>query len=121
MITKTKKKIKNKITGDKESFIKSWQGRKEGLYNHWTRDEPKNQIQLAFREHWKVFQELLKNKLFNKGKRCLEVGCGRGTASAYFSDAGYNCTLLDISHYSRGHSLRSIVDSLLSLKHSAAF
>lgn len=91
------KKIKNKISGDKESFIKSWQTRKERSYNHWTRKEPKNQIQLAFRNHWEVFQGLIGGKLFNKGKRCLEVGCGRGTISAYFSDAGYDCTLLDIS------------------------
>lgn len=93
------KKIKNKISrdGDKESFIKSWQKREEKFYNHWTRREPKNQIQLAFKNHWEVFQGLMKDKLFNKGKRCLEVGCGRGTISAYFSYAGYDCTLLDIS------------------------
>lgn len=91
------KKIKNKILGDKESFIKTWKNRKEKFYNHWTRGEPKNQIQLAFRNHWEVFRILMKDKLFNGGKRCLEVGCGRGTISAYFSDAGYDCTLLDIS------------------------
>ncbi|MFH1894727.1 MAG: class I SAM-dependent methyltransferase [Patescibacteria group bacterium] len=91
------KKIKNKFSGDKESFIKNWRTRKEKFYNQWLRGEPKNQVQLAFRNHWEVFQELLKNRLFNKGKRCLEVGCGRGSISAYFCDAGYDCTLLDIS------------------------
>jgi SAM-dependent methyltransferase len=31
------------------------------------------------------------------GRRVLEVGCGRGSLSAYFSDAGWDCTLLDLS------------------------
>lgn len=30
-------------------------------------------------------------------RRCLEVGCGRGSLSAYFADAGWECSLLDIS------------------------
>ena len=30
-------------------------------------------------------------------ERVLEVGCGRGSLSCYFSDAGYDCTLLDSS------------------------
>ena len=83
--------------GDIESFEKSWYGRAEAHYNHWTRETPKNQVQFAFRNHWIVFKELMNNKDFNNGKRCLEVGCGRGTISSYFSDAGYECTLLDIS------------------------
>lgn len=74
-----------------------WQDREETYYNHWTRGKPKNQIQLAFRNHWLLFNEIMKDKLFNGGKRCLEVGCGRGTISAYFSDSGYDCTLLDKS------------------------
>lgn len=74
-----------------------WQEREETYYNHWTRGRPENQIQLAFRNHWILFNELIENRLFNKGRRCLEVGCGRGTISAYFSDAGYECTLLDKS------------------------
>jgi ubiquinone/menaquinone biosynthesis C-methylase UbiE len=82
---------------NKKMFFKSWKERSEKFYSHWNRGFPENQIQLAFRNHWDVFQELLKSKHFNKGIRVLEVGCGRGSISAYFSDAGYDCTLLDIS------------------------
>lgn len=88
---------KREIDGDKHSFIKSWIKRKEITYNHWTKKYPENQVQLAFKNHWEVFRGLLDNKLFNKGNRCLEVGCGRGSISSYFSEAGYDCTLLDIS------------------------
>ena len=86
-----------KMTGDGTSFDQNWQTRQESLYTHWTRQEPGNQIQLAFRNHWEVFQQLLTSPLFNGGRRCLEVGCGRGSLSAYFSDAGYATTLLDLS------------------------
>jgi ubiquinone/menaquinone biosynthesis C-methylase UbiE len=88
-----------KNTGEKNSFKKSWKTREETYYNHWVKGEPRNQIQLAFRNHWEIFNLLMKNKLFNKGKRCLEVGCGRGTISAYYIDNGYNYTLLDISSH----------------------
>ena len=27
----------------------------------------------------------------------LEIGCGRGSLSCYFSDAGFDCTLVDLS------------------------
>ncbi len=81
-----------------ESFSQNWQTRKETLYTHWTREEPANQIQLAFRNHWLLFQELMnENPLFNKGKRVLEVGCGRGSLSCYFSDNNYQCSLVDLS------------------------
>ena len=43
-----------------------------------------------------VFIIIRKYKV-NKGIRVLEVGCGRGTMSCYFSDAGYDCSLLDLS------------------------
>ena len=85
------------MTGDGASFHQNWQTRQESLYTHWTRQDPENQIQLAFRNHWEVFQQLLVSPLFNRGRRCLEVGCGRGSLSAYFSDAGYEATLLDLS------------------------
>ncbi len=87
----------SKKIGDIESFEKSWQGRTEAYYNHWTRGATKNQVQFAFRNHWIVFKELMNNRNFNNGKRCLEVGCGRGSISSYFSYAGYECTLLDVS------------------------
>lgn len=83
--------------GDVKSFDKNWKIRKEALYTHWTRGKPQNQIQLAFRNHWTLFNELMKTPLFNKGKRVLEVGCGRGSLSCYFSDAGFDCKLIDSS------------------------
>ena len=83
--------------GSIDSFEKNWQERKETCYTHWTRTEPCNQIQLAFRNHWSLLNELMKSPCFKRGKRVLEAGCGRGSLSCYFSDAGYDCTLLDIS------------------------
>lgn len=82
--------------GSIKSFDANWKSRKEAHYTHWTRNEPQNQIQLAFRNHWTLFCELL-GRTDGAGKRCLEVGCGRGTMSCYFADAGYDCTLLDTS------------------------
>lgn len=81
--------------GDVQSFDANWRAREETAYLHWTRGEPENQIQLAFRQHWLTFNQLLANQVGSK--RCLEVGCGRGSLSAYFSDAGWKCTLLDLS------------------------
>ncbi len=90
--------MKNNKKGDVKSFESNWKKREESLYNHWTRDKVTNQIQLAFRNHWTLFKEIINNESnFNGGKRTLEIGCGRGTLSSYFSDAGYNCTLVDIS------------------------
>jgi ubiquinone/menaquinone biosynthesis C-methylase UbiE len=91
----TKKAEDRERTGDVAAFDRSWKQRQETHYTHWTRGEPRNQIQLAFRQHWTLFQELMGPKF--KGRRCLEVGCGRGSISAYFSDAGFDCTLLDLS------------------------
>ena len=81
--------------GNAKSFDFNWKNRSEASYLHWTRDNPKNQIQLAFRRHWITFNKILNGDYGNKN--CLEVGCGRGSLSAYFSDAGWNSTLLDIS------------------------
>lgn len=81
--------------GDKGAFDKNWGSRTETQYIHWTRGTPQNQIQLAFRNHWILFQEIMAGR--NLGKRILEVGCGRGTMSAYFADNGFVCTLLDSS------------------------
>jgi ubiquinone/menaquinone biosynthesis C-methylase UbiE len=87
----------NKISGDTETFIKSWKKQPEIHKIHWTKGQPKNQTQFAFHNHWLVFNELMENKKFNQGKRTLEVGCGRGSLSAYFADHKYDCSLLDIS------------------------
>lgn len=84
--------------GDSASFDTNWKNREESLYTHWTRGEVKNQIQLAFRNHWTLFSELMKKEPnYNGGKRALEIGCGRGSLSCYFSDAGFDCTLVDLS------------------------
>ncbi len=81
--------------GDKTAFDDNWKNRAETYYIHWTKDDPINQIQLAFRNHWLLFQEIMgKNQNMTS---CLEVGCGRGSMSAYFSEHGFDCTLLDTS------------------------
>lgn len=76
------------------AFRKSWITRQEAQYNHWCKGTVKNQIQLAFRCHWELFQEIL----FKKSEKILEVGCGRGSISSYFADQGYQCHLLDYSY-----------------------
>ncbi|MGH1440767.1 MAG: class I SAM-dependent methyltransferase [Cellvibrionaceae bacterium] len=84
--------------GDANSFDTNWKNRAESLYTHWTRGNVENQIQMAFRNHWLLFSEILgKEKGYSGGKRALEIGCGRGSLSCYFSDAGYDCTLVDLS------------------------
>lgn len=82
-------------TGSVEAFDQNWGNRRETIYSHWTRGTPKNQIQLAFRQHWLTFNELMGARVGEK--KCLEVGCGRGSLSAYYSDDGWDCSLLDIS------------------------
>jgi SAM-dependent methyltransferase len=81
--------------GDGRRFDQNWRTTAEAHYLHWTRGEPANQIQLAFRNHWHTFNELIGDA--PEGRRVLEVGCGRGSLSAYFADAGWDCTLLDLS------------------------
>ena len=74
------------------------ENRKETFYNHWTSEKPQNQIQFAFYNHWITFKSIIENmKLFNGGRKVLEVGAGRGSLSAYFSQNGYQTTLLDSS------------------------
>lgn len=93
--TSTKVKIKEPShSGSVTEFDKNWQERKETKYNHWVKGTPQNQIQLAFRNHWLLFREILKGRPM---KTCLEVGCGRGSLSSYFADSGVECTLLDTS------------------------
>ena len=89
--------INDKKTGDVELFDDNWKKREEAYYNHWTRGDIQNQIQLAFRNHWLLFNELMNEERYNDGKKVLEIGCGRGSLSCYFSDAGYDCTLVDLS------------------------
>jgi len=86
---------KDETQGAQAAFEQNWASCQESHYIHWTRGEPQTQIQLAFRNHWILFQEIMQEHL--PGKRVLEVGCGRGTMSAYFADNGFECTLLDSS------------------------
>lgn len=81
--------------GEAEAFDKNWNIAPEAQYLHWTRGRPQNQIQFAFRQHWETFKNILGKQPI--GRDVLEVGCGRGSLSAYFSDAGWNCKLLDKS------------------------
>lgn len=81
--------------GDGKNFDSNWRKTEEANYLHWTRGNPQNQIQLAFRNHWYTFNEILTS--YGVAGKVLEVGCGRGSLSAYFADAGWDCTLLDIS------------------------
>lgn len=87
----TKKDITH---GSGSSFDSNWKNRKETLYNYWASGNPKNQIQLAFRNHWLLFRDMLP---VDGNKYCLEIGCGRGSMSSYFANAGYQITLVDIS------------------------
>ncbi len=82
-----------------KQFEEYWSGRSESGYTHWTRGDVKNQVQLAFRNHWEILCQFMDSSLYGGGKRILEVGSGRGSLSMYFADAGYDCTLLDISPY----------------------
>lgn len=87
----------NQTKGSVESFDENWKKQDEALYTHWLRGEPQNQIQLAFRQHFELFQELIHNP--KKKLRVLEVGCGRGSLSSYFADTGHDCTLIDLSEH----------------------
>ena len=98
--------------GDISSFVKNWENRPELSYLHWSPDQPKNQIQLAFRRHWLTFSSILGPQI--KPGKCLEVGCGRGSLSAYFADAGWDCTLLDISDSVLARARQAFSDSGLS-------
>ncbi|MDC0563917.1 methyltransferase domain-containing protein [Alphaproteobacteria bacterium] len=81
--------------GEGKAFEDNWKHTQEANYLHWTRGEPQNQVQLAFRQHWLTFSEILSKGC--DGKSILEVGCGRGSLSAYFADNDWDCTLLDLS------------------------
>jgi 2-polyprenyl-3-methyl-5-hydroxy-6-metoxy-1,4-benzoquinol methylase len=82
--------------GSAVEFDRNWKARSETLYNHWSASAPRNQIQLAFANHFEVFSNYLRQDDAVPG-RCLEVGAGRGSISSFFAEAGYTCTLLDAS------------------------
>ncbi len=84
--------------GSQKSFDTSWKTRKEAHYIHWSKYESKNQVQLAFKSHFNYFSEIHGSidKFLIKPK-FLEVGCGRGSLSAYYSQYGWECDLVDTS------------------------
>ena len=81
--------------GSVEAFDSNWADRKETKYFHFNKNNPETQIQLAFSENFKLFNEILDKPDFTG--RVLEVGCGRGSVSAYYANNGWDCTLLDLS------------------------
>ncbi len=93
-MTNAQLKTEPKADGSVQEFDKNWKERKETKYNHWTRGQLQNQIQLAFRSHWTLFKDIIDGR---PQENCLEVGGGRGSLSAYFADEGIKCTLLDTS------------------------
>lgn len=84
-------------SGSQESFDSAWKNREEASYIHWGKGRPKNQIQLAFQNHYQLFSAIHNNVLPSNDSTVLEVGCGRGSLSAHYAADGYNCTLLDTS------------------------
>jgi len=108
--------MNDKKSGSVAEFDQNWQTRKEAQYNHWTRGPAKNQVQLAFKNHYQIFSKLLREDRIASGT-CLEVGCGRGSISSYFADDGYDCTLLDYS----AAVLKTAEQILASNGHQATF
>ena len=82
-------------SGSLEEFDKNWRKRPEALYNHWSPSLPDNQIRLAFRSHFELFTSL--ESYTSTNKRFIELGAGRGSLSAYYSQFGYDVSLLDTS------------------------
>jgi len=85
----------NKQKEVSDQFRLNWRQRREAQRYYFKRGNPENQIQFAFQNHWRVFRQVLGEI---KSGRVLEVGCGRGSMGAYFSDRGFELHLLDISH-----------------------
>ena len=81
--------------GSIDQFDKNWNLRPESNYIHWSPYFPDNQIRLAFKCHFDLFTELEKNK--KSSKKFIELGAGRGSLSAHYSNKGYSVTLLDTS------------------------
>ena len=80
--------------GDIGNFRKNWKIQQHSLNNWFYRGKPKNQIEYAFGQHWSFLRDVV--KVPQQGK-CLEVGCGRGSLSAFFAEIGYQVTLVDLS------------------------
>ena len=85
----------NYKSGSSLQFDKNWNTRPESNYIHWSPDYPDNQIRLAFKSHFELFKTL--EQELNCGKKVIELGAGRGSLSAYYSQYKYDVTLLDTS------------------------
>lgn len=88
--------------GDTTSFDTAWRALPAGERYHFRRGRAKNQVQSAFQNHWRVFQEIMGHDFLpsaSKGsaRRVLEAGCGRGSMAAFFADSGFDTFLLDFS------------------------
>ncbi|MFC1668443.1 class I SAM-dependent methyltransferase [Chlamydiota bacterium] len=85
---------KQTLTGSQQEFDSVWKQKKEQVANHWRNGNPRNQTELAFAMHWKLFSQFIKTE---KHQLCLEVGCGRGSISSFFAQEGFRCLLVDTS------------------------
>ena len=81
-------------SGSVEAFHTNWSRRLKSKHFYFKRGTPENQVQFAFQNHWRVFRQIL-NEI--RSGRVLEIGCGRGSMSAFLADAGFEVYLLDIS------------------------
>lgn len=82
-------------SGSVTAFRSSWVQRPESKRYHFTRGKPRNQIQFAFQNHWRVFSQVMGDL---RAGRAIEVGSGRGSMGAFFAAAGFETHLLDTSH-----------------------
>jgi ubiquinone/menaquinone biosynthesis C-methylase UbiE len=83
-----------KSSGSAKAFDENWRRLEEGNRYYFMRGIPDNQIEFAFQNHWRVFRSILGKVLSG---HLLEVGCGRGSISAFFADEGFDAHLLDSS------------------------
>lgn len=80
--------------GDIGHFNKLWKARTRKRKSWFYRGNPTNQIEYAFGQHFDFLKSVVPVK---KSFKCLEVGAGRGSFSAFFADFGCNVTLADLS------------------------
>jgi ubiquinone/menaquinone biosynthesis C-methylase UbiE len=88
------------MEGDIQQFEKSWKERQEANYIHWIRGDPINQIQYAFRQHFITFEAIyqkFQEVPTQKKRKFIELGAGRGSLSAYYSDNGDDVIVSDFS------------------------
>ena len=81
--------------GDAQNFDKNWSHTTEAGYLHWTRKTLRKSNSVCVSSTLVDLSQLLGKDA--RKRKILEVGCGRGSLSAYFADAGWDCTLLDLS------------------------